>query len=156
MKHEESHRVFIREILDLETLMYWREEVVAHVFGKKAHERLLQANRRYYERHIADGSHYALVVEYGGEDVGCGGICFSEELPSPDNPSGLCGYLMNIYVREPYRKHGLAHEIMSRLIDEVRRRGCGKIYLETTEEGRPVYESLGFCDFPDLMKLPSD
>ncbi len=26
-----------------------------------------------------------------------------EELPSPDNPSGKCAYLMNIYVREAFR-----------------------------------------------------
>ncbi len=132
--------------------MSWRAEVIEHVFGEKADESLLMANRQFYETHIADGTHYALAAEYDGETCGCGAVCFTEELPSPDNPSGRCAYLMNIYVREAYRKHGLAHKIVTRLIEEATRRNCGKIYLETTDDGRPVYESLGFRDLPGILK----
>ncbi len=144
--------VKIREIKYIPTLMSWRAEVIEHVFGEKADETLLAANRRYYEKHIADGSHYAIVAEYDGTECGCGAVCFTDELPSPDNPSGRCAYLMNIYVRESFRKHGVAHQIISRLIEEAKNRDCGKIYLETTEDGRPVYQSLGFHDLPDMMK----
>ena len=59
---------------------------------------------------------------------------------------------MNIYVRKQFRNHGIAHAIVGRLIEEAKKRGCGKIYLETTEEGKPVYASLGFRDMPDMMK----
>ncbi len=144
--------VSIREIKDITTLMAWRAEVIEHVFGQKADGTLLQANRQFYETHIADGSHYAIVAACDGEDCGCGALCFTEELPSPDNQSGRCAYLMNIYVREAFRNHGLAHLIVSRLIEQAKSRGCGKIYLETTNDGRPVYESLGFRDLPDIMK----
>lgn len=144
--------ILLKEIKDIPTLMRWRKEVMEHVFGQMADERLLMTNRQYYEQHIADNSHYALVVEYDGEKCGCGAVCFTEELPSPDNPSGRCAYLMNIYVREAFRKHGLAHKIVSRLIDESKRRGCGKIYLETTEDGKHVYSSIGFKDMHDMMK----
>ncbi len=144
--------VLLREITDIPTLMSWRAEVIEHVFGEKADETLLLANRQFYEKHIADGSHFAVVAQKDGEECGCGAVCFTEELPSPDNPSGGCAYLMNIYVREPFRNHGLAHKIVSRLIQESKHRGCGKIYLETTDDGRPVYKSLGFSDLPDIMK----
>ncbi len=148
--------VSLVEVKEIPSLMNWRAEVIEHVFGQKADEALLLANRRFYERHIADGSHYAILAEYDGEQCGCGAVCFSEELPSPDNPSGRCAYLMNIYVREAYRRHGLAHKIVSHLIQESLRRQCGKIYLETTADGRPVYESLGFHDLPDMMKYSKE
>lgn len=142
----------IKEIHELTTLMRWREEVIEHVFGQKADPRLLAENLRYYEQHMADGGHKAFLAQYDGEECGCGAVCFSEELPSPDNPSGRCAYLMNIYVREAFRQHGIAHKIVTRLIKESKARGCDKIYLETTPEGRGIYESLGFKDLPDLMK----
>ncbi len=144
--------VKIREIKDIATLMSWRREVIEHVFGQKADETLLIANQRYYEKHIADGTHYAIVAEDAGEECGCGAVCFTDELPSPDNPTGRCAYLMNIYVRQPFRKHGIAHKIVSHLIEESMQKNCGKIYLETTGAGRPVYQSLGFRDLPDIMK----
>ncbi len=140
------------EITDLNELMRWREEVIVNVFGEKAGEDLLRANCKYYKKHIADNTHLAIIAKCEGEESGCGSICLSDELPSPDNTSGKCAYLMNIYVREAYRKHGIAHHIVSHLIEEAKKRGCKKIYLETTEDGKPVYSSLGFKDMPDMMK----
>ena len=53
---------------------------------------------------MVDGTHMAFVATVYAEDAGCGGICISDGLPSPDNPSGRCTYLMNIYVLEAFRK----------------------------------------------------
>ena len=142
----------LKPITDLTELMRWRAEVIGHVFGVEPDSSLLEANRRYYATNIPAGMHEAFVAECDGEECGCGAVCFSTELPSPDNPSGLCAYLMNIYVREPFRNKGIAYRIVSRLIDRAHGRGCGKIYLETTADGKPVYSSLGFRDMPDMMK----
>ncbi|MDE6793346.1 MAG: GNAT family N-acetyltransferase [Muribaculaceae bacterium] len=142
----------LKEIKAIPTLMRWREEVIRNVFGEKPDKRLLVANRQYYARHIANGTHLAFMATVDGEDAGCGAVCLTDELPSPDNPSGRCAYLMNIYVREAFRNHGVAHHIVSRLIEESVKQGCGKIYLETTAEGKPVYTSLGFREMPDMMK----
>ena len=90
--------ILLKEIKDIPALIRWREEVIGHVFGQKPDKRLIMANRQYYEEHIADGTHIALVAEYDGVECGCGAVCFTDELPSPDNPSGKCAYLMNIYV----------------------------------------------------------
>ncbi|MDE6009587.1 MAG: GNAT family N-acetyltransferase [Muribaculaceae bacterium] len=142
----------LKEIKAIPTLMRWREEVIRNVFGEKPDKRLLVANRQYYARHIANGTHLAFMATVDGEDAGCGAVCLTDELPSPDNPSGRCAYLMNIYVRETFRNHGVAHHIVSRLIEESVKQGCGKIYLETTADGKPVYTSLGFREMPDMMK----
>ena len=144
--------VTLREIKNIDMLMSWREEVINNVFGEQPTHKLLEANRLYYENHIADGTHVAFMASYDGVECGCGAVCFTDELPSPDNPTGRCAYLMNIYVREPLRKHGIAHRIVSHLIEVAKKRECGKIYLETTTDGKSVYSSLGFKDMPDMMK----
>ena len=143
----------LRSIFDLPTLLAWRREVIENVFGQEPSDALMRQNEDFYRRHLADETHLAFLALHNGEEAGCGSVCLTEELPSPDNPSGKCGYLMNIYVRAPFREHGIGHTIVKRLVSEALARGCGKIYLETTPEGRPVYESLGFHDLPDMMKL---
>lgn len=144
--------VATRSITSVAELMKWREEVIVNVFGLVPDSRLLESNRMYYEVHIRDGSHAALVASVGEIDCGCGAVCFSDELPSPDNPTGRCAYLMNIYVREHFRNRGIAHAIVRSLVALAKRKGCGKIYLETTDDGRPLYESVGFKEMPDMMK----
>lgn len=140
-------------IKDIDELMRWRAEVIENVFGEKPSQSLLDSNKEYYETHIPDGTHLAFKAIFNKEEVGSGSICLNEELPSPDNPSGHCAYLMNIYVRRPFRQHGVGHAIVKKLLEEAKNLGCEKIYLETTNDGRGVYESLGFKDYPDMMKL---
>lgn len=142
----------LRREQDIAVLMAWRREVISHVFGLEPTEALLEANRQYYRRNIPGGSHQAFVASYCGEDAGVGAICLSEELPSPDNPSGRCAYLMNIYVRERFRRRGIAKRIINHLVDVAKELGCGKIYLESTEMAKPLYGQCGFADMRNMME----
>lgn len=144
--------VNIREITTIPALMHWRREVIENVFGTEPSKRLMVANRQYYRRHIADGTHIAVVASTDDTDAGCGAICLTEELPSPDNPSGRCACLMNIYVREEFRNRGVAHAIVRWLVNKARQLGCDKIYLETTDMAQPLYRNIGFNDLPGTMK----
>lgn len=146
--------VAIIPVTSINRLMEWRVEVIKAVFGVTPQASLIDANRDYYMRQVSRGDHYAVEARDGDEAVGCGAICISRELPSPDNPDGLCAYLMNIYVRPQWRSRGVATAIVGRLIDEARGRGCDKIYLETTDGARPLYSRIGFVDLPGMMKLP--
>lgn len=148
-----NEKLEIVGISDIDELMSWRAEVIRAVFGIEASDTLLQNNRDYYLRHIPDGSHIAVKAVSDGEDAGCGALCFHEELPSPDNPSGKCGYLMNIYVRPQHRNRGIAHEIVKSLVNKCKTRDCGKIYLETTKDAKSLYSSLGFQEMKAIMHL---
>ena len=146
--------VTLLPVTSINRLMEWRVEVIRSVFGVEPPPRLIDANRDYYMRQVSCGDHFAIEARVRGEAVGCGAICLSRELPSPDNPDGLCAYVMNIYVRPRWRSSGIATAIVSRLIEEARSLGCDKIYLESTVGARPLYQHLGFIDLPGMMKLP--
>ena len=88
-----------------------------------------------------------------GQKVGCGGVCLYDEMPSPDNPTGHCAYLMNIYVRPELRGCGVARRIVRWLVGAALSRGIKKIYLETSEAGRILYEVFGFSDMKDMIHL---
>lgn len=143
-------------LADLDLLMAWRMEVLHCVFALPEDSdmtALWQANRDYYNRALADGTHTACLAYYNSEIIGCGGICLHNEMPSPDNPNGRCGYLMNIYVRPAYRGKGFANRIVRWLIGVALGQQTTKIYLETSEAGRPLYRSLGFREMKDMMIL---
>ncbi len=146
--------VKIERCTDLQQLILWRMEVLRCVFSIPEDadtQELEQRNRLYYARHLADGSHIACIALMEGEAVGCGGICLYEEMPSPDNPTGRCAYLMDIYVREPFRRKGAGRRIVDWLVERAHEQGITKIYLETTSSGRALYESSGFEDMKGMM-----
>ena len=141
---------------DFETLMKWRMEVLHDVFSIPAEvdtSALEEANREYYQQSLEDGSHIACFALQNNETVGCGGICLQREMPSPDNRNGLCGYLMNIYVRPDNRQKGIGKEIVKWLIHQARERHVTKIYLETSESGQSLYQELGFAKIENYLKL---
>lgn len=139
-------------VTDIEILMEWRCEVIRCVFGNVLNNRILSANREYFLRHVPDGSHMAFLAVKKGIELGCGAVCIYDEMPSPDNETGRCGYIMNIYVRPEYRHKGVATAIIRRLLTVAKERRCGKIYLETTDMGRAVYRDIGFKEMKDMMK----
>lgn len=143
-------------IEDLEVLLQWRMEVLQNVFAlpEKPSEELQKANMDYYQKALADGCHFAVFAEVNGNIIGCGGVCFYQEMPSPDNPSGWCGYLMNIYTRATVRGQGIGTKIIRYLLDETVRRGIHKVYLETTDQARPLYERIGFTEMKGYLTIP--
>lgn len=145
-------KIDISEITAIPSLVHWRKEIIENVYGVAPSKRLLVAIRRYYRQYTADGSHIAIVAERNNIAVGCGAICLLNELPSPDNPSGRCAYLTNIYVRERYRGQGICHAIVAWLVDRAKKEECGKIWIETTDCARSLYQGIGFNESSGVME----
>ncbi len=141
----------------LDQLMAWRKTVLEEVFGSLSHQtmqKLLAANRAYYEAAIVQEQHVACFAYEDGIPVACGGMCIQLEMPSPDNPQGINAYLMNIYTTPAHRARGAGKAVVEWLVEQARIRNIGKIYLETTPLGRELYVTVGFVDYPDIMHLP--
>ena len=146
----------IATLNDLELLLDWRMTVLKEVFElESTSEDLRTQNEMYYRKHLADKSHVACfaVNSKTGEIVGCGGICYQTEMPSPENCDGSCGYLMNIYTLKNFRHRGIARQIVEFLIADARSRGTQKIYLESSTAALNLYRSIGFDFMENYLKL---
>lgn len=156
-------KVRAASLADMEMLIKWRMEVLHEVFGvplDEPMEELEQENRLYYQKELPLGRHIACFacMDYTGagvEVVGCGGLCIYQEIPSPDNPSGWCAYLMNIYTRPRFRGMGVGEKVVRWLAAQAQEREITKIYLETSAAGKALYQKLGFSEMEDYMKLDS-
>lgn len=144
------------EITDINLLMKWRMTVLHDVFSipqEQPMKNLERENQSYYEAMLTTGGHIACFAYLNGEIVGCGGICIYQEMPSPDNHSGQCAYLMNVYTCPEFRGYGIGETVVQWLVGQAVQRNITKIYLETSEPGRKLYEKAGFLDMLDMMKL---
>ena len=143
---------------ELALLMEWRMRVLDEVFpdsNEENRETIRRNNERYYKTHLEEGAHTACfaVDKETGAIVGCGGICYQKEMPSPDNLSGTNGYLMNIFSLPEWRGQGIGRKIIEFLIQDAQSRGTEKIYLESSEMAKNLYYEIGFFDMEDYLKL---
>lgn len=145
---------------ELNMLMEWRMRVLREVFAdvwRDADEGAIRTNNEaYYREHLSDATHTAAFAldSDSGRIVGCGGICYQDEMPSPDNLSGTCGYLMNVFALPELRGKGIGRMIVEFLVADATMRGTGKVYLESSKVAKGLYREMGFVDLPDYMKLP--
>ena len=139
---------------DIEALVNLRLRFLREVnTSGREPEDLEEATRAYLKRAIPAEAFIAWVAEQDGEIVATSGLCFYEIVPNWSNPGGRVGYILNMYTAPAHRGLGLAPALLTRLIEEARARGCGRLTLHATEAGMLVYRKLGFGEPGDEMTL---
>ena len=89
-----------------------------------------------------------ILAKVGEEIAGCGAVRPHE--------SGAAE-LRRLWIRKPYRKHGLARDVMESLMAFARGAGYRTARLEvlTVQAGaEPLFRSLGFTSIPEDRKTP--
>jgi GNAT superfamily N-acetyltransferase len=66
------------------------------------------------------------------------------------------GYIMSIFTKPAFRRRGISRALLGLAIEEARKRGLRRLVLHPTDDGRPLYESLGFRPYRTVMLLPLD
>ena len=144
---------------DISKLVEWRIEAIEKIYGSDIgiaeREILKYESNQYYLREIPKEGNISGIV-YDGlekEPVGCGSICITSELPTPDNPLGKCAYIMNVYIREGFRRKGLGRAVVTWLAFLAQERGIHKIYLKATLDSNSFFDKLGFKEKNNYMHL---
>ena len=135
-------------LADIEELVQLRLAYLCDDFGELAPEQCLQLADNippYLTEHM-DNDLSIHVARKGGAIVSCAWLLRVEKPPSPRFPHGHTGILFNVYTADDFRHQGLATNIMHRLIDEANELCLDVIELHATDDGYPLYCSLGFAD----------
>lgn len=114
---------------------------------------LIDSTREYFRKQLSGFHFSAFFVQYGNDVVATGGLVVYDNPPSPSNPSGTEGYIMNMYTAPAWRGHGLAKLILNRLVEHARAEGAGRIWLRASDIGRRAYERFGFQARDNYMQL---
>ena len=138
------------EISDIKTLVTFRRQQLIDE-GQVPAFSIDNELTQYFERCLTDGSLVQYFAVEDGTIVATGGMHLYAYPPCFKNPSDKMAYIVSIYTLPEYRGKGIATAIMHILIKEANLRGFGRIRLQASEGGRPVYEKLGFKDTLGFM-----
>jgi GNAT superfamily N-acetyltransferase len=85
-----------------------------------------------------------LAANQTGEVIGCGGIVISPWPGTLGQGSPRRAMILNMYVEAGYRRRGVARALMQVMIAWCRENGFAHVGLHASDDGRPLYEKLGF------------
>lgn len=102
------------------------------------------ASEAYFDTHVPDGRYRGWLAEVDGQIAATGGLVMRQAPPTYHNLSGRDGYVMSVYTRPAFRQRGLATLIMNTILDTLRKEGIARVTLRASDEGRLLYEKMGF------------
>jgi ribosomal protein S18 acetylase RimI-like enzyme len=113
---------------------------------------LERATASYLRGALPRGEYIAWVAEQTEASpviVGGAGVQLRPILPRPrpgsdDLELGPEAIILNVYVDATWRRRGVADALMRALLQELAARGIRRIVLHASDDGRRLYERLGF------------
>jgi GNAT superfamily N-acetyltransferase len=130
----------LREILRQRRAMYedmdYRDAAALDTMVSLSSEYLLKA--------LTDGSFRAWLALADDRTVGGGAVIISRWPAHAYDLQCRRATILNVYTYPEYRRRGVAGRIMQTIIDWCRREGFARVDLHASDDGRHLYESLGF------------
>jgi GNAT superfamily N-acetyltransferase len=126
------------------------------------HDSLVKASTAYFAKAIPEGRYVAWVAQNRdaphaphaplpapGEIVGGAGLQLRELLPRPHPERarlmrGPQALILNVFTERSWRRRGVAEALMRELLAWCRENDVESVVLHASNEGRPLYEKLGF------------
>ncbi|NMO16112.1 GNAT family N-acetyltransferase [Pyxidicoccus fallax] len=111
-----------------------------------------EAARRHLLKALPEGRFHVWLAMAGTEAVACSGLVPFERPPAASDLGGLEGYVLNMYTAPAWRGRGLARALLAELMAFAREAGMSKLWLHASEDGRPLYEKVGFAPEPTALE----
>lgn len=133
---------------DLELVISRRLRFFCEMRGwslEELHPEFVDANRRFIQRTHGHSFHTWL-AEVEGACVGLVSMVVSDAPPRPEELREADGYILNMHVDPDHRRRGIGRLLVERCMADAEAQGVRRFTLNATDDGRPLYESMGFVD----------
>lgn len=108
-------------------------------------DKLVESARNTLVECMAEGSYRGWVaVTREGDIAAGGGIVIARWLSVPFDLHPRRATILNMYTEPMYRRQGLARRLMNAMIDWCSCEGFGYVSLHASDDGRHLYETMGF------------
>lgn len=125
-------------------------------------ESLIRATEAYLRQAVPRGDYLAWVAENTGPlpvIIGGAGVQLRPILPRPGIGGGELelgpeAIVLNVYVEPTWRRRGVAERLMRAVLDTLAERSISRIVLHASDDGRRLYERLGFQPTNEMQLIP--
>ena len=138
---------------DIDTLMSIRLEMLKVVNDLSDDYTFSDELAEYSRKYFLNGDQTTVLAFDNGRAVACASISYIEIMPTFSHPKGKRGHIMNVYTNVSHRRKGIAKKLMEMLIADAKAKGATEISLDATEQGRPLYEAMGFKASDECMTM---
>jgi GNAT superfamily N-acetyltransferase len=107
----------------------------------------------FYEKHFDDGTFISWLALDGEKIIATSGMSFVEKPPYYSNPTGKIGLLSSMYTLKPYRRKGIANQLLDKVINEARQYGCSVVHITASDMGVYLYREYGFVKNLNFMEF---
>jgi GNAT superfamily N-acetyltransferase len=132
---------------DCEIILHHRREMFRDMGTGTSEEldHMVNAARPWLKRALTEGSYRGwLAQDHDGRVLSGGGILISSWPPRPEDVGDRRAVIVNVFTESEARRKGLARKLMSVMIDWLREENFSSVVLHASDDGRALYESLGF------------
>jgi ribosomal protein S18 acetylase RimI-like enzyme len=146
--------VRLADVTDIPILAHHRAAMFRDMGRRLAHheEALERATAAYLRDALPRGEYLAWVAEDQGARpavIGGAGVQLRPILPRPGADGdhlelGPEAIVLNVYVEPAWRRRGVGDALMRAVLDALAVRGIRRIVLHASDDGRRLYERLGF------------
>ena len=124
-------------------------------------DQLLAASTSTIAELLREGSYAGwLAIDASGQVIAGAGAHIRAQLPriSYDGyhiAAGSVPLVVNVYTHPDWRGQGIARALMKKLLEWASARGCDRVVLHASDEGRPLYTSVGFEPTNEMRWTPT-
>jgi GNAT superfamily N-acetyltransferase len=124
------------------------------VVSREDREEIFTATAPWTAHLLSRGEYVGWLAEEDGDVLAGGGIYLRELPPSPGCLKvGRWGHIANVYTVPAHRRRGIARYLMGEILQWCTDHSIDLVTLAASDDGRPLYESLGFVGTSE-MRLP--
>jgi len=146
------YHVLTASLADADTLIAHRVAMFADMgIAKEAAASINTAFRAWIAESMPAGVYRAWLVEADARIVGGAGITVLPWPPGPLYLGDRLAHVYNVYTEPAHRHRGVAQLVMGAIHEWCRAEGIASLALNTSPDGRRLYEGLGYRESPSPM-----
>jgi ribosomal protein S18 acetylase RimI-like enzyme len=101
--------------------------------------------REFAAQAVAAGTLQSWIAETDAREVAAGGAVMIVPWPaSPRDRKQQRAFILNVFTEPAFRRRGIGRTLMQTILEWCRNQGFGSVFLHASEDGRLLYQSLGF------------